>query len=275
MAVYAIGDIQGCAHELRQLLEALAFDPQDDQLWCCGDLVNRGPDSLATLRLIKSLGSSAITVLGNHDLHLLAVAAGVRANRPHKGDTFEAILDAPDRDDLIGWLRTQPLAHYDDQVGWLMIHAGLPPQWTSEEALQHAGQVSDILKSPEADAWLAGMYGNEPSCWRSDLARDERLRFTVNCLTRMRYCSEAGALQFKAKGPPGSQPAGLMPWFEVPDRRSRDTAIVFGHWSTLGLQHTHNVLSLDTGCVWGGSLTAARLSPLPLDFTEVACAGER
>ncbi|MEO0420776.1 MAG: symmetrical bis(5'-nucleosyl)-tetraphosphatase [Pseudomonadota bacterium] len=273
MAIYAIGDVQGCADALARLLDQLRFDPADDQLWFCGDLVNRGPESLKTLRLVRSLGAAAITVLGNHDLHLLAVAAGVRPSRPHKGDTLDPILEAADGAELLTWLAQQPLAHYDPEVGWLMVHAGLPPQWTRDDALTNAALVQRVLASADADAWFSRMYGNDPDRWQPDLTGDERLRFTVNCLTRMRYCTAEGELQFKAKGAPGSQPAGQLPWFAVPGRRSADTPIVFGHWSTLGRYQDHNVLGLDTGCVWGGCLTAARLAPHPVDFTEVACPG--
>ncbi len=273
MAVYAIGDVQGCVDALQRLLDTLNFDATRDHLWFCGDLVNRGPDSLATLRLVKSLGDRAITVLGNHDLHLLAVAAGVRPSRPHKGDTLDPILQAQDGPELLHWLRQQPLAHYDAELGWLMVHAGLPPEWTRADALHYAHEVACMLRSPDGDEWLTRMYGNEPDRWQADLDRDERLRFTINCLTRMRYCTADGRLAFKAKGAPGSQPAGQLPWFAVPGRRSADTPVVFGHWSTLGRHHDCNVLGLDTGCVWGGCLTAARLAPHPVDFTEVACTG--
>ncbi|MEM9383791.1 MAG: symmetrical bis(5'-nucleosyl)-tetraphosphatase [Pseudomonadota bacterium] len=273
MAVYAIGDLQGCAEALERLLDRLRFDPTADRLWFCGDLVNRGPNSIGALRLVHSLGDAAIAVLGNHDLHLLAVAAGVRPARPHKGDTLGPILNADDGAELLAWLARQPLAHYDAEVGWLMVHAGLPPQWSRNDALTYAAEVQGVLNSGEATAWLSRMYGNDPDQWHHDLARDERLRFTVNCLTRMRYCTLQGQLRFKAKGAPGSQPEGQLPWFAVPGRRSADTPIVFGHWSTLGRYRAYNVLGLDTGCVWGGCLTAARLAPHPVDFVEVDCPG--
>jgi bis(5'-nucleosyl)-tetraphosphatase (symmetrical) len=272
VAVYAIGDLQGCYRRLRELLDAIGYDPDTDRLWFCGDLVNRGAGSLAALRFVRSLGDGAVCVLGNHDLHLIAVASGVRDARPHKGDTLDDILGAPDRDELITWLRHLPLAYRDEALGWMMVHAGLPPQWTADDALHHAGEVSRMLRSDEHAQWLTRMYGNQPDRWRDGLRRDDRLRFTVNCLTRMRFCDAAGRLDFKAKGPPGSAPAGRMPWFEVPSRRSRGQRIVFGHWSALGRYEAHNVLGLDTGCVWGGSLSAARLDLPQVVWTQIPCA---
>lgn len=275
MAVYAIGDIQGCADELERLLAALHFDPARDQVWFCGDLVNRGPGSLRTLRLVRSLGDAAVTVLGNHDLHLLAVASGVRPPRPHKGDTLEAVLEAPDRDDILHWLRHQPLVHWDDELRWLMVHAGLPPQWTAQQAVRLGGEVSAALRRSDHAASLARMYGNEPDLWRDDLAGDDRLRFVINCLTRMRYCTAQGRLEFGAKGEPGTQGDGLIPWFQAPGRRSADCRIVFGHWSTLGGYEGDNVIALDTGCVWGGCLSAVRLDRDTPVWTQVPCPGEQ
>jgi bis(5'-nucleosyl)-tetraphosphatase (symmetrical) len=272
VAVYAIGDVQGCYDALQTLLARLDFNPADDQLWFCGDLVNRGPGSLETLRFVRGLGDRAVCVLGNHDLHLLAVASGARDARPHKGDTLDDILHAPDRDELLHWLRARPLAHRDGTLDWMMVHAGLPPQWTARQALTMAAEVSVVLRSDEHAAWFERMYGNTPDRWTPDLDRDGRLRFTVNCLTRMRYCDKRGRLDFRAKGPPGSQPAGLKPWFAVPERRSMTQRILFGHWSALGRYDGHNVLALDTGCVWGGCLTAARLDTPDVSWTDVSCA---
>ncbi len=271
MAVYAIGDIQGCYDPFRRLLDALRFDPSHDRLWLVGDLVNRGPGSLDTLRFVHALGDAAVTVLGNHDLHLLAVARGIRKVRPHKGDTLEAILDAPDRDVLLDWLRARPLAHRDEALGWMMVHAGLPPQWTAQDALREAAAVSEVLRSPAHPDWLAKMYGNQPDRWRDDLGGDERLRFAVNCLTRMRFCTADGRLDMTASGPPGSQPPGYLPWYEVPGRRSAAQRVLFGHWSALGRHEAHNVLALDTGCVWGRALSAVRLDGAAPRWTEVSC----
>jgi bis(5'-nucleosyl)-tetraphosphatase (symmetrical) len=271
VAVYAIGDIQGCYRRLRELLDRLDFDAAADRLWLCGDLVNRGDGSLATLRFVRDLGDRAITVLGNHDLHLIAVASGARDARPHKGDTLDDILAAPDRDELLEWLRHRPLIHRDTALGWTMVHAGLPPQWSVDQAIERADEVSTVLRSPEHARWLGLMYGNKPDRWAQDLPRDERLRFTVNCLTRMRYCSADGRLDLKSKGPPGTQRAGMLPWYAVPNRRSAAQRILFGHWSALGRHEAHNVMALDTGCVWGGHLSAVRLdAPTPV-WTQVAC----
>lgn len=255
MAIYAIGDVQGCFAELDLLLQELRFDPAVDQLWFTGDLVNRGPDSLTTLRFIKSLGPAAVAVLGNHDLHLLAVAYGVSRTK-HK-DTFHDVLTAADREELLEWLRGLPLCHCSER--FTLIHAGLPPQWTVDEARSHADEVHAVLTSEQCTEFFRRMYGDQPARWSDRLTGWERLRFTVNCLTRMRYCDARGTLNFKEKGPPGSQPKGLLPWFEVPGRRSSDSEIVFGHWSTLGFRIVNGCYALDTGCLWGGELTALQL----------------
>lgn len=258
LATYAIGDVQGCCDALSRLLDTLKFDPAADQLWFAGDLVNRGPQSAATLRLIISLGDRAVTVLGNHDLHLLAVARGGKRGRR---DTLDDILDAPDRDELLDWLRRQPLMHASDDGRWQMLHAGLPPQWTIAEASACAREVEAVLRGPDADELLDRMYGNQPDRWNPSLPRWQRLRFIINCFTRLRYCTPDGQIAADPKGAPGSQPAGLLPWFEAPGRRSAGTRIVFGHWSTLGQVHWPDaqVWGLDSGCVWGGRLTALRL----------------
>lgn len=256
MAIYAIGDVQGCHTELRLLVDKLRFDPSADQLWFTGDLVNRGPHSLETLRFVKSLSDRAITVLGNHDLHLLAVAHGLFP--PKSKDTFGGILAASDRDELIDWLRHRPLSY---RFGaFYLIHAGLPPQWSIENADREAQAVEAELRGSDPAAFFARMYGDQPDLWSEHLSGWERLRFATNCLTRMRYCDRWGRLNFTEKGSPGSQPAGLCPWFKAPDRRSLDTTVVFGHWSTLGLHQTDNVICLDTGCLWGGQLTAMNLT---------------
>ena len=257
MAVYAIGDIQGCYDELRSLLDLCRFDPAQDRLWFTGDLVNRGPDSLAVLRFVRDLGERAISVLGNHDLHLLALAEGLGKANP--ADTLQPVLDAPDRDELLHWLRHRPLLHYDAGIDTALIHAGLPPQWDLRDARARSAELEAVLRGDDYRDFLAHMYGNQPKRWAMDLAGWERLRFIVNCFTRLRYCRADGELCLKAKGEPGTQPPGCLPWFQVPGRRSAETRVVFGHWSTLGLHHDDNVLALDTGCLWGGLLTAARL----------------
>jgi len=257
MAVYAIGDIQGCFDELRRLLDLCRFDPSQDRLWLTGDLVNRGPDSLAVLRFVRGLGERAVSVLGNHDLHLLAVAEGL--GKPHRGDTLQAVLDAPDREELLHWLRHRPMLHYDDALDTALIHAGLPPQWDLRMAQACSTELETVLRGGDYRDFLAHMYGNQPRRWAMDLTGWERLRFIVNCFTRLRYCRSDGELCLKAKGEPGTQPPGCLPWFQAPGRRSTATRVVFGHWSTLGLYHGENVLALDTGCLWGGLLTAARL----------------
>jgi bis(5'-nucleosyl)-tetraphosphatase (symmetrical) len=271
VAVYAIGDLQGCFDEFQRLLERLRFEPARDVLWLAGDLVNRGPGSLACLRFVRGLGPAAITVLGNHDLHLLAVAAD--AGRGQKrGDTLDDVLRAPDRDELLGWLARRPLLHTDAALGWTLVHAGLPPQWSVPDAEREARAVEAALADAPGE-FYARMYGNEPDRWSDDLAGIDRLRFTVNCLTRLRYCSADGRLLLKPKGPPEQAPAGALPWFRVPGRRSADRRILFGHWSALGWYAGENVASLDTGCVWGGSLTALRLDAADAAPVQVGCRG--
>ncbi len=258
MATYAIGDIQGCFDELQRLLDQIKFEPGADRLWFTGDLVNRGPKSLETLRFVKQLGEHAITVLGNHDLHLLAIDAG--HSKYHKGsDTLIPILNAPDREELLEWLRYRPLIHFDSGLNTAMLHAGLPPQWDITAAQQYANEVETELRGKKWKSFFKHMYGNQPDYWNRQLQGRDRLRFIVNCLTRLRYCSTEGKIDFREKGKPGSQPPGLLPWFEVPDRKSKNTRIIFGHWSTLGLRKTDNICAIDTGCLWGGSLTAIQL----------------
>lgn len=258
MAFYAIGDVQGCFDELMRLLERLSFSDHDDYLWFTGDLVNRGPKSLDTLRFIKSLGTHAVTVLGNHDLHLLAVAQG-HERYHHKKDTLREILRAPDRAELVDWLRHRPLMHYDATLGFALIHAGLPPQWDVRQALDAAAEVERALRADDYAAYLGEMYGNEPDQWSENLRGGERLRFIINCFTRLRFCDARGRLALEEKGAPGSVPAPWLPWFAMQGRRSADVKIVFGHWSTLGLYSGDNVYALDSGCLWGGALSALRL----------------
>ncbi|MDB5986988.1 MAG: symmetrical bis(5-nucleosyl)-tetraphosphatase [Nevskia sp.] len=270
MATYAIGDLQGCLTPLKHLLEKLRFDPVQDQLWFAGDLVNRGPESAATLRFVRALGSSASVVLGNHDLHLLAVANGRRSGRR---DTLDDILHAPDRDELLDWLRQQPLLVEDAEHGIAMLHAGLPPQWTLAQARSCAREAEAALRGTDYLELLRQMYGDEPSLWDDALSGYQRLRFIVNCFTRLRYCDASGRIAPEPKGAPGEQTAGLMPWFMAPQRKSSDYTIVFGHWSTLGkvAWPEHHVYGLDTGCVWGGQLTALRLDDGAIE--SVSCAG--
>jgi len=257
MAVYAIGDIQGCYDPLRRLLDRLRFDPASDQLWLVGDLINRGPHSLEVLRLVHGLGERAIVVLGNHDLTLLAVAAGqVKLKRK---DTFHSILDAPDRDELLDGLRRCPLLHHDPALGFTMIHAGLPPQWDLDLAQRCAAEVEVALRGPDYQTFLKRMFGSEPRRWQDDLTGYDRLRFIVNALTRMRFCAADGKLSFAEKGSLGSQEPDLLPWFAVPGRRNADLNIVFGHWAALGYYRAPGLYALDSGCVWGNRLTAIQL----------------
>jgi len=265
---YLIGDLQGCCGALERLLARIAFSPSRDRLWLLGDLVNRGPQSLATLRALGALGDAATCLLGNHDLHLLAVHHGVRP--PGRGDTLDDILAAPDRPALMDWLRHQRLAHFE--AGWLMVHAGVVPQWTHDDVLALAGDVQAVLRSPDLPHFLHEMYGNEPARWDPALTGTARLRFTVNVLTRLRFCSADGEMDFKTKDGAGAAPAGFMPWFDVPGRATADTPIAFGHWSTLGLLDRPTLLGLDTGCVWGGRLTAARVDGTAREIIQVDCA---
>jgi bis(5'-nucleosyl)-tetraphosphatase (symmetrical) len=270
VAVYAIGDVQGCHAELIALLERIAFDPGRDQLWFVGDLVNRGPQSLATLRFVRDLGTAAVVVLGNHDLHLLAVAHG-QGRGLRRRDTLGEVLRAPDRDVLLDWLRRRPLVHYDPAVGFAMVHAGFAPEWTLAVARQAAREVEDALvRSPEA--LFADMYGDQPERWDGALAGIDRLRFIVNCCTRMRYVDRDGRLNLKLKGAPATVSGPWLPWFDVPGRRTAGERIVFGHWSTLGYAHRSDAWSLDSGCVWGGRLTALKLGPRPKAI-QVDCPG--
>ena len=256
MATFAIGDIQGCYDSLRRLLDFCAFDAQNDRLWLVGDLVNRGPKSLETLRFLKSLGNSALTVLGNHDLYLLMVAEGGAKFRG-KDDTLQAIFDAPDCAELLDWLRHQPLCHTEGD--YCMVHAGLLPQWTIEQARALAREVEAALQGPQYHEFVTNLWGSEPAGWTDELTGWQRLRVIVNAMTRMRFCTPEGIMEFKTKGELVKAPAGHLPWFEVPDRKSADKVVVAGHWSALGLKITPHLLALDSGCLWGGKLSALRL----------------
>ena len=311
MTTYAIGDIQGCARSFDALLEAIAFDPGADRLWLAGDLVNRGPDSLGVLRRVMALGDRAVVVLGNHDLHLLAIVAGVRP--PWEGDTFDEILAAPDRDELVDWLRCRPLLHYDPAIRTVLVHAGLPPGWSLEEAMARAGEVADALARVDWQDVLQTLYGNEPSAWSAGLSPADRRRFTINALTRVRYVDAVGRLDFEYNGPPGTQPSGLKPWYEMwgvgdghdgeirgSEIRGSEVHVVFGHWASLGLVSlsrrysgdeliVENIVDnaedvrgrtprarftcMDTGCVWGRSLTALPVDP-PGKPVAVGCVEE-
>jgi len=263
MATYAVGDVQGCAGELDSLLEALSFDPARDRLWFVGDLVNRGPQSLEVLRRVRRLGEAAIAVLGNHDLHLLAIAHGAAKLRPGDG-ALAPVLAAADRDVLLEWLQSRPLLHHDATLGWTMVHAGLPPQWDLDLARRCAGELEAELRRERGSRLFKAMYGNQPDLWRDDLEGVDRLRFMTNAFTRLRVCSAEGRMLLKHKGPPAQMPEGVLPWFRVPGRRSATARIACGHWSALGYHDGDGILALDTGCVWGGQLTARRLdAPAP------------
>lgn len=269
MATYAVGDLQGCYDPFRRLLDKIQFDPANDRLWLTGDLVNRGPRSRKTLRYVRSLGLAVTTVLGNHDLHLLALAHDIGVNT-NRFDSMWKILAADDCDEMIDWLRTQPLAHFDADLNTLLVHAGLPPQWSCKKALKRAAEVEAVLRGADFVDFLQAMYGNKPDRWSGKLAGAERLRFIVNCLTRVRMMTPDGKLDFSHSGPPDAARKGLVPWFNAPDARWAGTRIVFGHWSALGLVVDDNIVSVDTGCVWGRQLTAVRLDGRP-KIRQVEC----
>jgi bis(5'-nucleosyl)-tetraphosphatase (symmetrical) len=262
MALYLIGDIQGCDSALQRLLDEISFSPSRDTLYFLGDLVNRGPDSLGVLRRLMAYGASAKTVLGNHDLHLLALAEGVR--KPHRKDTLQDILEAPDKSALLLWLKNQRMAILERIQGHevLMVHAGVLPSWTGAKTIELACEVEDLLKSASLGHFLNEMYSDEPTGWSDSLTGNARLRVIVNALTRMRFCDSEGQMEFAAKEGVTSAPPGFMPWFDVPGRQTAPITVAFGHWSTLGWINRPKVLSLDTGCVWGGCLSALRLGGL-------------
>ncbi|HKE42788.1 MAG TPA: symmetrical bis(5'-nucleosyl)-tetraphosphatase [Casimicrobiaceae bacterium] len=255
MSHYVVGDIQGCHAEFSQLLDLIAFDPASDRLWLVGDLVNRGPDSLAVLRAVKALGNAAVTVLGNHDLHLLTVAEGHR--QLHSHDTLTPILDAPDREELLAWLRTRPLVVGEGDL--LMVHAGLLPSWTASAALAYSREVEAVLASDKHSDFLRDLYGDKPSRWSDSLSGYDRLRVIVNVCTRLRFCSANDALELSEKRGPEHAPPGYAPWYEHPQRKSAAVTVLCGHWSALGLLLASRVMMLDSGCVWGGTLTALRV----------------
>ena len=273
MAIYVIGDVQGCFDELMTLVDKLAFSPQNDQLWFVGDLVNRGPKSLETLRWVRQLGNAAITVLGNHDLHLLATYTGIEPI--DQSSSLYPVLQANDVGELIDWLRYRPLVHYNQKLNIAILHAGLFPQWNIKETLSNADEVETVLRSRQYKNFLENMYGNQPDHWENSLSGWSRLRAITNCLTRMRYCNEEGVMSFSDKGPPGAQPSGMKPWYEINSRKSQDTMIVFGHWSALGYLADHNVIATDTGCLWGGYLTAVKIDSPERTVFQVKCEAKK
>ncbi|CAN0641942.1 symmetrical bis(5'-nucleosyl)-tetraphosphatase [Burkholderia cepacia] len=264
----AIGDIQGCHSALQSLLDKLS-PPADTPLWIAGDVVNRGPGSLAALRAVADLGPRATVVLGNHDLHLLAVSAGLRTERP--GDTIGEILDAPDADALLDWVRHRPFVHAEN--GMLLVHAGVLPQWDTTLVLELADELQRALRAPDWRDTLQQLYGNEPNQWSPNLKKRDRMRVAFNAFTRVRFCTPDGAMEFKANGGLDSAPPGYLPWFDVPGRRTEDVTVVFGHWAALGLMLRENVVALDSGCVWGNQLSAVRLTadPAQRTVTQVQC----
>ena len=266
MAIFAIGDVQGCFDALQLLLGETGFSPSRDRLWFVGDLVNRGRQSLEVARFVKDLGDRAIVVQGNHDLHLLAFANGYAKRRAD--DTFDDVLAAPDRDALLEWLRLRPMLHVEG--GYVMVHAGLLPSWSVAQAQDLAAEAEVALRAATYRSFLADLYGSRPAAWHDGLRGMDRLRVIVNAMTRMRFCTPDGVMDFGAKGEVAKAPPGFLPWFEVPERKSRGVPILCGHWSALGLKLTPDLLALDTACVWGGSLTAVRLEDRRL--YQVPCA---
>jgi bis(5'-nucleosyl)-tetraphosphatase (symmetrical) len=274
MATYAIGDVQGCFDELTELLTHIKFNSDRDQLWFCGDIVNRGPKSLKTLRFIRSLEDNAITVLGNHDLHLLATAYEYK--KPGRKDTLDNILQAKDSPELLDWLRHQPLVFHDEEKDVTLLHAGTHPDWTINKTLELANEVEQILQSDQHINFYKAMYGNKPTTWNDSLSGWPRYRFITNILTRLRYCDKFGRPALNEKGAPGSQAKHLMPWYEVPDRKTKDDTIIFGHWSTLphaGRKAINNTYAIDSGCLWGGYLTAMQVGIKKVKYIRIRCPG--
>jgi bis(5'-nucleosyl)-tetraphosphatase (symmetrical) len=269
MATWAIGDIQGCHDELTRLIDKLRLDPANDVLWFCGDLVNRGGQSLAVLRLIKSLEPKTVVALGNHDLSLLAIAERKREDQQRVNPELREILFAPDRDEILAWLRQQNLLHVDRTLGFALVHAGLFPRWTIEQALEAAREIEDKLRSEGYRRLMKQLFGNKPDLWTPKLRGIDRWRAGINVFTRMRYCDVRGRIGFNDKGAPGTQRPGLYPWYEVPGQIRRDIRIVCGHWSTLGRFAGLGVHAIDTGCVWGGSLTALRLDSEEPEYVTI------
>jgi len=273
MAVFAVGDVQGCYREFRALLRNMNFRDDCDTLWLTGDLVSRGHDSLSTLRYVSAMGSSSITVLGNHDLHLLALAAGLREREKAAPDLLQ-VLEARDCDSLMDWLRRRPLIHHDENLGYTLVHAGLSPVWTLERAIKQAGKVERALAGDKVNKVLKNMYGNKPGQWSEELGKTQRWRYTINACTRMRFCYEDGSLELSQNGPPEAGAGNLKPWFDL-TRPHEGLRIIFGHWSALGLVLRPELIGLDSGCVWGRSLTGVRLEPEGVAQTwAVPCSGQ-
>ena len=268
MAAFAVGDIQGCLDELCSVLEQAGFRAGKDTLWCVGDLVNRGPKSLETLRFIRDLGARAVCVLGNHDITLLALSAGIPVRSRHE---LHEVLEAPDRDELIDWLRSRPLMHHDPKLGYAMVHAGLMPEWTLEQALECAGELEAFLRSDGWEEKIQKLYGPQPRRWKNSHAGFKRLRLITKAMTQMRYLDSEGRVDLDCKLSPAKCSKKLTPWFKVPERRTRDTRIIFGHWSTLGFYSGDNVWGIDTGCIWGRKLTVLRLDPSGPAPTQILC----
>jgi bis(5'-nucleosyl)-tetraphosphatase (symmetrical) len=268
MSVWAIGDLQGCYDATQRMLEKLAFDPARDTLWFCGDLVNRGGQSVETLRLVHSLRANSIVVLGNHDLSLLAISERREEEQRKVNPDLQGVLFAPDARELLDWLRTQKLLHVDRELGWMMVHAGIAPKWTTTMAERHAREVEERLHGDQPGRLLKNMYGDKPA-WHPKLAGVDRHRAIINVFTRLRYCTPRGRIGFEDKGAPGTQQPGFYPWYEVPGRVERDLKIVCGHWSTLGLFIGNGVHMIDTGAVWGGKLTALQLDTDALRLVQV------
>ncbi len=274
MATYAVGDVQGCFDELKALLTQIDFNSDRDQLWFCGDLVNRGPKSLETLRFIKALEDNAISVLGNHDLHLLATAYNHK--KPGRKDTFDKLLQAHDSLALLNWLRQQSMAHHDSKKKITLFHAGIHPHWSIKKTLKLASEVEHILRSAQHINFYKNMYGDKPLLWSDTLSSWSRYRYITNTLTRLRYCDAQGKASLSIKGAPGSQGENLYPWYKVPNRVSQNDTIIFGHWSTLphaGVKSISNTYAIDSGCLWGGSLTAMKIDEKPFIYTRLNCPG--
>ena len=266
MAQYAIGDLQGCYDPFRRLLDKIDFNPDIDRLWLTGDIVNRGPRSRKTLRFVKSLGDSVIAVLGNHDLHLIALANGIQVSGSHY-ESLRKILRKKGREELIDWLRSQRLAYFDEELNTMMVHAGIPPKWNIRKTLARAAEVETALQGSDYVDFLENMYGDKPAKWSKSLTGHKRLRYIVNALTRMRMIDNRGRIDFSHAGPPEKAKKGLIPWFESPDAEWRGTRIVFGHWSALGLVMRDDIICIDTGCVWGRQLSAVRLNSKPRAYS--------
>ncbi len=268
MSLYLIGDVQGCNAALQHLLDTVAFSPSRDTLFLLGDLVNRGPDSAAVLRQLMGYGTSAQCVLGNHDLHLLATSVGAR--KPGRKDTLASILQASDRKPMLDWLRQQPLAHLidHDSTTYLLVHAGVLPAWTASKTIALSSEVTSVLRSPDWPDFLLQMYGNLPNSWTENLQGMDRLRVIVNALTRLRFCTASGVMEFSVTDGAAAAPAGYLPWFDVPGRQSAEVRVAFGHWSTLGWLERDDVISLDSGCVWGGSLSTLKLGDRQQNFVR-------